>query len=420
MNLPPVFQFQFVNNSGPLVGGMLYSYQAGTSIPQTTFVDSTGGTPNANPVVLDSLGSASIWLDPTVSYKFILTDSLGNTLWTKDNVVGTLSVNSVNTASIQNGAVTSIKIASGAITAGLIGAGAVTNSNIGSGQVTRNLINSTFGFLPPTVQTFTTVGTGTYNKSYIFFVSNANATVGATFTNNGVTFTVVQTISYGTILQCTASGAPSSSGVLSKSTGTGDTIINFTAFAAPLYLRARLVGAGAGGAGGGLNSSIGASGAGGPTTFGTSLLVANGGASGSANSGAGGTASLGTGPIGIALTGGSGNAGVAPAASSYSVGGQGSSSPFGGGGGGGSTSGNAASQNTGGGGGGGGGSPGVSNGQGGSGGAAGGYVEAIITNPLSSYPYSVGVAGTAGSPGSGGYAGAAGGSGIIIIEENYQ
>ena len=51
-----------------------------------------------------------------------------------------------------------------------------------------------------------------------------------------------------------------------------------------------------------------------------------------------------------------------------------------------------------------------------SGGASGGYVEAIIPNPISSYSYSVGNFG-AGGTGAGLQVGGAGTQGIIIIEE---
>lgn len=65
--------------------------------------------------------------------------------------------------------------------------------------------------------------------NYTFTVSAANATAGATYTNNGVTFTVVTTISGGTSLLTTGGGVPTSSGTLTKATGTGDATITFSA-----------------------------------------------------------------------------------------------------------------------------------------------------------------------------------------------
>ena len=68
---------------------------------------------------------------------------------------------------------------------------------------------------------------------YYFTTSLANANVGATFTNNSATFTVLATIAPGTVLSCTSSaGAPSASGTLTKTSGTGDTTIAFSSVTA--------------------------------------------------------------------------------------------------------------------------------------------------------------------------------------------
>jgi len=67
------------------------------------------------------------------------------------------------------------------------------------------------------------------NNNYIFTVTSANATTGATYINNGNTFTVSATISSGTTLYMTATGASSTSGTLTKASGTGDSTITFSA-----------------------------------------------------------------------------------------------------------------------------------------------------------------------------------------------
>jgi hypothetical protein len=69
-------------------------------------------------------------------------------------------------------------------------------------------------------------------NQYTFAVTAANATVGATYTNNGQTFTVVATIASGTTLLMTATGAPYpvATGSLVKTSGTGDTTIAFSAW----------------------------------------------------------------------------------------------------------------------------------------------------------------------------------------------
>jgi hypothetical protein len=78
----------FDNNGNPLAGGLIYTYAAGTTTPAATYTTYTGGTANANPIVLDSAGRlpAQIWLTAGSSYKFVLQTSLGSPIKTDDNV----------------------------------------------------------------------------------------------------------------------------------------------------------------------------------------------------------------------------------------------------------------------------------------------------------------------------------------------
>lgn len=73
---------------------------------------------------------------------------------------------------------------------------------------------------------------GSVLTMYTFTVTSANATIGATYTNNGQTFTVAATIAASTTLICYGTGAPLASGTLTKATGTGDATITFSAMAA--------------------------------------------------------------------------------------------------------------------------------------------------------------------------------------------
>lgn len=82
--LTPLTGQFFDNNGDPLSGGLIYSYIAGTTTPQATYTDASGTTPAANPVVLNSAGRADVWGSGV--YKFIIKDSLGNTIDTLDNV----------------------------------------------------------------------------------------------------------------------------------------------------------------------------------------------------------------------------------------------------------------------------------------------------------------------------------------------
>lgn len=87
-SLAPVLWQRFFDDNGetPLAGGKLYSYAAGTSTPIATYTDEGGGTPNTNPVVLDSSGYANIWLGSN-AYKLVLEDADGNVLRTVDDVL---------------------------------------------------------------------------------------------------------------------------------------------------------------------------------------------------------------------------------------------------------------------------------------------------------------------------------------------
>ena len=80
---------QFFDNNGvPLSGGLIYTYQAGSSTPLTTYTTNAGTTPNSNPIILDAAGRTpnEIWLQTGYSYKFILQTSAGTTLQTLDNL----------------------------------------------------------------------------------------------------------------------------------------------------------------------------------------------------------------------------------------------------------------------------------------------------------------------------------------------
>lgn len=77
------------SNGNPLAGGKLHTYAAGTTTNQATYTDSTLGTANANPIVLDSRGEADVWLDGSLGlYKMVLKDSNDVTIWTVDNIEG--------------------------------------------------------------------------------------------------------------------------------------------------------------------------------------------------------------------------------------------------------------------------------------------------------------------------------------------
>jgi hypothetical protein len=93
--LTPTPRQLFLNPSTglPYVGGLVFQYAAGTTTKIDTYTDSTGDTPNTNPIVLDALGEADIWLTPSIGYKFVFapstdTDPPTDPIWTVDNIFG--------------------------------------------------------------------------------------------------------------------------------------------------------------------------------------------------------------------------------------------------------------------------------------------------------------------------------------------
>jgi hypothetical protein len=82
----PKLQF-FDANGAPLAGGLLYTYEAGTTTPLATYTDSTGVSANINPIVLDSRGEANVWLS-SASYKLALYSATNVLIWTVDNLNG--------------------------------------------------------------------------------------------------------------------------------------------------------------------------------------------------------------------------------------------------------------------------------------------------------------------------------------------
>lgn len=85
-SLAPLLRQRFFDLNGfPLAGGLLFSYESATATPLQTFTDSTGLTPNTNPIVLDADGYCDLWIGDT-AYKFILQDSFGNQQYVVDPI----------------------------------------------------------------------------------------------------------------------------------------------------------------------------------------------------------------------------------------------------------------------------------------------------------------------------------------------
>lgn len=89
----PIFK-GWSNDGQPLAYGRLTTYKAGTTIKQAAYTDSTQTQQLTNPAQLDFRGETPLWLDPSLIYKFVLTDLFGNTIpgYPVDNIPGGFSI----------------------------------------------------------------------------------------------------------------------------------------------------------------------------------------------------------------------------------------------------------------------------------------------------------------------------------------
>lgn len=140
----------FTNSTGqPLSGGCIFTYLGGTTTPQATYTDFNGGTSNPNPVVLDSTGSATMWLGAS-SYKFVAYSpggtncASGSLQWTVDQVPGDEFLNgTISGATITNPSITG---------------GTESGTTLNNVVITNSTINSTtIGATAPASGSFTSI-----------------------------------------------------------------------------------------------------------------------------------------------------------------------------------------------------------------------------------------------------------------------
>lgn len=101
VTLAPVVKQQLFDQNGVVLsGGLVCTYQSGTTTPQATYTDYTGTVQNTNPVVLDSSGRANIWLIGA-AYKIVVAGggscaSPSNLQYTVDGVPAGVFLNGNN------------------------------------------------------------------------------------------------------------------------------------------------------------------------------------------------------------------------------------------------------------------------------------------------------------------------------------
>lgn len=83
--MPVAKQQYFATNGRPLNGGFLYTYASGTTTPKATYTDAAGTVPQTNPIVLNSRGEPASAIYWSGSYRVVLKDSFGSTIYTVDD-----------------------------------------------------------------------------------------------------------------------------------------------------------------------------------------------------------------------------------------------------------------------------------------------------------------------------------------------
>ena len=99
---------QFFDDNGvPLAGGLIYTYQAGSSTPLVTYTTNGGTIANANPIVLDAAGRVpqEIWLLTGFSYKFVLQNANAVLIQTLDNIYPILQNSPASAPAIPTGCI---------------------------------------------------------------------------------------------------------------------------------------------------------------------------------------------------------------------------------------------------------------------------------------------------------------------------
>jgi hypothetical protein len=93
----------FTDDAGkPLVGGQIYTYAAGTLTPKATYQDAALTIANTNPVIANARGEVIMYGAGT--YRLILKDKQGNTLWDRDNIESVASAVGAQIGGLSGGA----------------------------------------------------------------------------------------------------------------------------------------------------------------------------------------------------------------------------------------------------------------------------------------------------------------------------
>lgn len=179
-SLTPTPKQQIYGSDGnPLVGGKIYTYAAGTTTPLATYTDAGGLTANTNPIILNSLGQANIWLAPSSSYKFSVYTSVDVLLYTVDNIATPIDYLSLVTSLASPPPIGSTAPNTGAFTTLAATTGTITTVN--STTVSATTVNATTITATGTItaETLTFEGGGSLTKVPESVIQPITASVAA-------------------------------------------------------------------------------------------------------------------------------------------------------------------------------------------------------------------------------------------------
>lgn len=76
----------FYPDGRPLIGGKLYTFEAGTSTPRAAYHDAAATQPHQNPIVLNDRGEALVHITEPQLWKLHTPTDVE--LWVVDNIIG--------------------------------------------------------------------------------------------------------------------------------------------------------------------------------------------------------------------------------------------------------------------------------------------------------------------------------------------
>ena len=124
VNLSPLFNGQtiFGPTALPLAGGQIFTYQAGSSTPFTTYTTVNGTIANQNPIILGTDGKLpqELWLQSGYSYKFVVQDAANNLVDTYDNIAGIITSIPSSAPSLPSGCILIWSGSTGSIPSGFL------------------------------------------------------------------------------------------------------------------------------------------------------------------------------------------------------------------------------------------------------------------------------------------------------------